>query len=397
MELQPPVREQHLGPLADLFAHTFSDYWVWRDYGATGYFDRSPYDWNASRIGIRDGAVVTHFGVFDFTMRIGSAAVRTAGIGCVATSRDQRGHGLMHETATACLEGLRPAGYDMSLLFGIPDFYQRYGYVSSFAESSFVLTTRDLPPSSPGVSFQSFTGDVAQFAGQYNGENAGVTGTFVRPTFRSLPRRRNWKCHVFDGGYVVTGFRNGVLEVVDCGGPPELVLDVARRRALEEVSPEIHFVFLPRRSPMGEYLMAMDHTFTMRAYRDGGPMVRVINLPSVLQKIAPELERRLGDSPLSGYSGALALHGDGESATVRFDGGRIHVAGPAGKGDEAGPGRQVTGAVSAGPALARLIIGDDQPRRVCRQSGITLTGDAVHLVPVLFPDQEPSTVLWDRF
>ncbi|MBU8913787.1 MAG: hypothetical protein KOO61_07150, partial [Spirochaetales bacterium] len=65
--------------------------------------------------------------------------------------------------------------------------------------------------------------------------------------------------------------------------------------------------------------------------------------------------------------------------------------------ESASPAAPADGTITAGPAIARLVIGDDDPHRICRQAGITVEGEAGHLLPILFPNEEPSTILWDRF
>ncbi|MEE8441117.1 MAG: GNAT family N-acetyltransferase, partial [Spirochaetia bacterium] len=146
MELQSPDKGRHLGAITDLFAKAFGDYSEWIDYGRDGYLEGAPYDWEASRVGIVDGEVATHLGVWDFTMRIGTATARLAGIGAVATQRKLSGRGLMTRTAADAIESLRGAGYDMSLLFGIPNYYLRFGYVGTFPQSTFCVSTSDLVP-----------------------------------------------------------------------------------------------------------------------------------------------------------------------------------------------------------------------------------------------------------
>lgn len=122
-------------------------------------------------------------------------------------------------------------------------------------------------------------------------------------------------------------------------------------------------------------------------------MMKIVNLRRAFEKIAPELARRLEASPLRGYRGRLALEGDRERVVLVLTNGRVEVMRDAGGGEAA----LADGKIAAGADLARLVIGDGDPARVCRQSGIELSGDARDLLPVLFPDQEPSTVLWDRF
>ena len=398
MDLRSPSCSEHLEALAELYGHTFSEFWQLRDIGTTSYFVQSPYDWDTSRIAVEDGGPVAHFGVWDFQMRIGVARVRLAGVGAVATARPHRKRGLMDGTVSACLEAMRSSGYQMSLLFGIPKFYRRYGYVSTFSENLFVLDAREVPLREPAVAFDVYADEDARsmerFAEQYNEENDGVTGTFVRPTFLANPKRPNWRGYTFDGGYLVAGVRNGKLEIADCAGPPESIVDIAAQLARTEVTPEIRFVFLPARSRMGAYLQHLNHRRHLRHFVDGGPMLKVVNLEATLSGIAPEVERRLEASPLAGYSGSVGIRGDGEAVTLVFSKGRLVRTGSE---DAHGQGDAVDGGIDGGTALGRLVIGDDEPEHICRQAGITVSGDAVRLLPILFPNQEPSTVLWDRF
>ena len=405
MVVQSPDPQRDPNSIHDLFAETFSDFWTWRDNATNGYFVGAPYDWEASRVGMVDGEVASHFGVWDFAMRIESAVVRVAGIGAVATKRSLRTRGMMKSTATDAVAGLSGLGYDLSLLFGIQKYYLQFGYVSTFDQGTFSVSARDLSPTEPAVKYESFSGDVTALAGQYNDENSSVTGTYVRPTYTSNRRLNKFAIWTFDGGYLVCGRDGQTLQVSDCAGPPEKILDVCRQRANSELTPQIDFVFLPPRSRLGEYLQARTHTYQARYHEDGGPMIKITNLESCFTKIAPVLTKRMREAGMKDYTGTVRIHGDGESVALSMARGEITSVEPiehrASSGDGTDPGHdpRVPGQseILAGPGLARLVIGDTYPLRICRENSITLTGDASFLVPILFPDQEPSTILWDRF
>lgn len=391
MDLRSPRPDSHLEPLVDLFAATFSDYWQRHAYAGGGYMTDSPYDWEASRIGTVNGEIATHFGVWDFSMRIGAAVVRLAGIGAVATAHDQRGKGLMAETAAECVSGLSDAGYDVSLLFGIPNFYHRFGYVPCFPEVRTILDVRELPASPGLVEYEKFDGPFADLADVYNRENEGVTGTYVRPTYLTNRRPKKFTAYRFTDGYVVGGREGNSYQIADCAGDPEKIVEIARQRAAADLCSEIVFVFLPLRSRTGEHLRTLTHRVTSDRNRTGGPMMKIVNLERVFEKVVPALNERLGSSALHSYSGTLAVYCDGEGVVLGISGGSIGEITPA------APNTTANGSITAGRGLARLLIGDGDPLHVCRQSGSELDGDARHLVPVLFPDQEPSTILWDTF
>ncbi len=64
---------------------------------------QSHLDWTTSRIGCLDGEVVSVFGVYDISMRIGIARMRAAGFNLDATHPDHQGRAqeLMKKTALA--------------------------------------------------------------------------------------------------------------------------------------------------------------------------------------------------------------------------------------------------------------------------------------------------------
>ncbi len=85
LRVVPPDRRMHGEALFDFYGKVFSD----RKFTNLSYFDavalchrayftNSHYDWQASRIGLLGDLVVSHFGVWGYDMRIGSARVYTA-------------------------------------------------------------------------------------------------------------------------------------------------------------------------------------------------------------------------------------------------------------------------------------------------------------------------------
>ncbi|MFP4376510.1 MAG: GNAT family N-acetyltransferase [Spirochaetales bacterium] len=394
MNLVAPEKNRHLETVAQMFAMTFSDYWDRRRYVHDGYVVEAGYDWDASRIAVVDGEVATHFGVWDRTMRIAGANVRVAAIGAVATLEHHRKKGLMAETAAACVNGLYQAGYDMAMLFGIPNFYHRFDFVRSFAEGSFHLATRDLPSHEQTPSFEEAEYSVSDLSTLYNEENATVTGTFVRPTYRLNRKPKVYTTYRHEGGYVVVRRNEAVLQMVDCAGEPETILAVLKAVATKELCPEIELTFLPRKSRLGEHVQKLAHSYTSEQQANGGPMFRMVNLSRTVERLLPVFSERLARSGLAGYSGALELRGKNEVATVSIANGRAQSAVMESEGSATiAPSATVDG----GAYLVRLLVGDDAPERVCAQTGITLAGDASKLVPVLFPHEEPQTILWDRF
>ena len=66
--------------------------------------------------------------VFDLAMRIGSTSVRMGGIGGVHTESKHRMKGYMRILVEDTIKYMKKEKYDISILFGIPGFYTKFGY-----------------------------------------------------------------------------------------------------------------------------------------------------------------------------------------------------------------------------------------------------------------------------
>jgi ribosomal protein S18 acetylase RimI-like enzyme len=360
----------------------------------------SHYDWRASRIGLLDGQLVTHFGVWDYQMRIGTARVRTGGIGAVATHGDFRKRGLMDRTARACVAAMRELGYDFSMLFGIDNFYHRFGYTRAWIESDYHLRVGDLPKQPPTRPLRKFRlRPRADLAELFNRCHAGVTGTAVRPTYT---RRwygsgvKNDQGFLWLGagrkpaGYVIVRDRGAHLDVSEAVGDPEQVLRavgaLARRFGVEEV----HFNMLPYTTPLARRLRAGTCALACRFQRCGGAMLRLINLPQALRKMSGELTRRLRASPLAGWRGQLVVSDAEDAVVLAVSGGRVAVLPYVPRG-------RPTYGIYGGDEMAQLLLGTTDPFEIAAGHQTRITGDARRLLPFLFPDQHPLLHLADRY
>ena len=75
-----------------------------------------------------DGEGVSRLDLFDLRMCVGATTVRCGGIGSVGTSRDHRLQGYSRLVLDAGIALMRSESYHISVLFGIPDYYQRFGF-----------------------------------------------------------------------------------------------------------------------------------------------------------------------------------------------------------------------------------------------------------------------------
>jgi hypothetical protein len=355
-----------------------------------GQILHSHYDWNTSRIGLIGERIVTHFGVYDIAVRIGTARARTAGVNLVATHPDERKRGLMTQTGRAAVAAMRAQGYDMSLVCnGTSGYYGRFGYVFGWPELDFVIKTEDLPAAPLDLELCACaTEQRADLVALYNRENETITGTAVRPTFPHGKHPGNGRGYFWTGergatsGYIFFDIHepSNTLWHDDSAGDVEQRLRVLGALARRHNCAQVRFERLPYRSAIGWRLRRLSCRVEAKYTQDGGWMVQIINLSSLFEKLVPELARRLDGSHLAGWRGGLLVIGAGQQIMLKIDQGQIQVAPPS----------ETAHVLDAGDALAQLVIGSEAPDEIAATTPIGLSGDAGQLLQALFPAQNPQ-------
>ena len=394
-----PSKRKHAEAIYDLTGKSFSRerYLRWLETCRKAYIGRSHYDWGASRIGLVGERIVTHWGVWDYQMRIGSARVRVGGIGAVTTHGEFRKRGLMAKTAQISLSAMRQAGYDMSVLFGIKEFYHRVGYVLAWPETSYVVSTSKLPAEPAGVTVRRFAlrarPDIDAI---YNRANAALTGTAVRPTFLRK-HVEHWQGYLWKDkrgrarGYLIVGERHRKFRHIESGGKPEVVLRVLGRLARRRGAAEVHLSSIHYDSELARWLRSGDCRLEMTFQNSGGPMVRMVNLRSTLAKMAGELSQRLKHSQLASWRGELLIADPRDRVTLEINRSHVRVIDPIRRG------RRPKHVIRGGDEIAQLLIGTNPPAEVVEAGRIRLSGQARSLIGALFPEQHPMLNVWDQF
>ena len=465
MQFIAPTQEAHQTAVYDLFElEKRPDTFQWR----AGRLAHSHIDWATSRIGCVDDEAVVVAGVYDISMRIGTARVKTAGFNCNVVHPDYHDKqlALLEQSIRSSIEAMRPQGYDLSITFDDEAFWYRLGYVFGWRALQWWLQAEELPAVPLEFELHPFAAnhrdDIAAF---YNQENETLTGTAVRPTYR-----RNKHPHMFqswywtdaqgnlagtlsggDDSYFDLGLEHqknldqnqisedirrrfeagtdwhqwplseqatcttqteseawvildgahkffirreptrlavrvnagGRFWVDEAAGEPEQILKVLGFLARESDCETIFFDRLHYKSALGKRLRQMitcrleTGTFS-RSHRSY--VVRIINLPSLFEKLAPALSRRLQQSHLAGWSGDLLIANDEETVMLGIEKGVITLK----------PVTEAAHAIRGGKAIAQLVVGSETPHEIVEMTGIQLTGEADQLIEVLFPPQYPQ-------
>ena len=289
--------------------------------------------------------LLSQLGLREYQMRFGAAQLKLGGIDGVGTQEEHRNKGYSRRVMEATMAYMNENGYDVSMLFGIPNFYHKFGYATAIPETYVEFDTKDVPATVPTYQIRKFqTEDAPKIVDLYTANNAKRTGTPLRTEI-------GWKEFTRRGGilpdpYVVLNEDNEVIGYFVCDG------DNAKKDMIEQNCTLVDIGFQDRTifetivhflAHSVEYISAerircaipADHPFAIfcRRYgcrtntytpKDHMGMMRIINQSSTLEKITGELKKRLQrDADLSQWSGKILISTDLGQDCLEIDHGSV--------------------------------------------------------------------------
>jgi GNAT superfamily N-acetyltransferase len=294
---------------------------------------------------ILEGAqVVSGLEVVRCPIRVGAAVLRMDGIAGVETDREHRNRGLARRMLQATIDHLRRGDGALTMLYGIPDFYHRFGYATAGPDHRLHLTHLERPADLPPGWTARPLGpeDVPAALRLYEQQTSEATGAAQRaPEGGVLERLKSqagagpspsegqegWSgCRLVigpdgePGAYIWRNAGFWFTDMVQRQNPQDLALSevvapspaaaraallhcrqwaanvaAARKRPVERVTfgatPDSHLAQAARED---------DATIEQRHSGSGGSMTRVLDTGRLLSALAPELReraRRAGVAP----------------------------------------------------------------------------------------------------
>jgi predicted acetyltransferase len=350
---------------------------------------------------------VSRLWVHDLNVRFGEAIVRMGGIGGVWTEEAYRKRGFARRLLETANDYMRDEGFDIASLFGISDFYERWGYVPAGPEYSLKVRVDNIKGAELRHRVVDFCEqhrlDVLRI---YEHNNLHRICSVVRSpeSWTGFVRGTDWfveadvKVFVNERGEVV-GYvsldkvteRTAVAEVGFA--TPEVfesMVAFLAQRASEHGHDEITLL-LPPDHEFAIYLRRYGCVATQEFHRSGGFMARIINLESLMAKLSAELSRRVAkESRFSGCEKDFAIVTDIGEVLVRVRSGQV----------------KVEPAISASIAerlelpqgkLTQLLMGYQTIDTLIAAQDVHCSPDLIPLLRVLFPPAYPYIWWSDRF
>lgn len=234
--------------------------------------------------------------------------VRAAGVGGVYTEKRWRGKGFMTRVMLAGLERCRARRFPLSVLFGIPDFYDRFGFATvMFREPDLRLSPGRRPRRGLDLRVRPLRRtDRGKLLAVYRDCVAGRTGACARgaswPGFAPRGWRRVDRAVIAGragraAGYAAVKIEKEAVHLLEVEGRTpqarEALVAWALRLA-ERLGREYVSVHVMPGHPAGELLRRLGGEVHLAAQRAGGPMARVVDQGRLLEALAPGLAARLG-------------------------------------------------------------------------------------------------------
>jgi predicted acetyltransferase len=353
-----------------------------------------------------DGEAVSGMAIVKKQMQVGSAVVRQGGIAGVWTAEAHRKKGYASRVMWEGIAWMEKQQYEMSILFGIADFYHRYGYAPVFAEQAMTIDTLRL---------QALTGtyrtrkmkvsDLDAVKRVYRKYNAERTGMDARredwvPMWRmprmgdGTTRRAGQVWVVCDDqdcikGFVVFDAQVGRLVVSEvCGVDRDALVTIGAaigRRAKREGAEHVRFC-VPVDDPFLGICRSLGYSMSASYPFNSGSMGRIICLESLMQKMTRVFLNRVITSGL-GWAGDLVLKTD--IGTVGLQVGKTGVL-----IQEKVKRPQV---YISQMALSQLVMGYRGVCDVVRDDGVSIPKRLLPVMDVLFPVGNPYMWWSDRF
>lgn len=376
-----------------------------------------------------DGEEASECWIIPLTIRIGAATVRMDGIGGVATKPEHRLKGYASRVLHRAIEEMSAGDAAITMLYGIRDFYHRFGYVTAGPEYGvFLYNVKRDEPLPAGWCVREFNvQDLPAVQRIYEQATALATGTVVRTsdsrvwqrlleTPGNYPQDECWVAVSPAGAVEGYAWRarwcwsvRDILErefpdalsfgevIALTPGAADALLAHCRRRAAEEGKSEA-LLPVPPDSVVAHAARYTDARHVQLYSANGGSMVRVLSVGRLLRSMEPEWNRliRLNGQRVSPCRIVFRTDIDEGVLLVDEDGVRSAQEQAAAGTTGEGKGASYTITLPQG-MLARLVLGFAPAEDLCARLPEPLPEELVCLIKMLFPVRYQHAYLPDRY
>ncbi len=362
-----------------------------------------------TRVALAAGEMVGALRLLPLLLRIGRARLCAVGVGWVSTAPAHRNRGVCGALMRDALDYTRKHGVPFSLLYGVPDLYHRYGYVTMLPEHSIVVESPAVPEANPVWFLMRpvTTDDIPELMGIHNAQEAGASCSVVRTAahYRSqfisaAPKTPYW-CDwpsaraLLDASGVLAAYfmpqkapgelhikELGVTDRTSCDALLHAAVTMARETGLTRV--RFH---VPPHHAFARYLEEIDSIHQARHFGNREGMTALTDLDACLNAMLPEWSDRVRQNGLEGAQTECTLVVDEAAFRVVLDASGLCIK----KGFGLNRLRLSPG------EFIRLLVGYSYPEDVLAKKVPRLKGEDYRFAMALFPKRTPFIWPIDHF
>jgi hypothetical protein len=351
---------------------------------------------------IEDGKDLSRLRVVNRSMWLLGAQVTFGGIADVFTEAEQRLKGHSRRLMEDTVRYMTAEGRDVSILFGIPDYYNKFGYLPFMADHLCSVATRDAEGAAgtaAGFTVRPASAEDNFFIARlYNEKNRFRPTSVVRDEERFPGIRKGSWGDVKTLTFIVqteAGEKMGYFAADERRTDVKLVeANATDWRAFGCILYELAKMAIDRRAGQVEFHVPADCAFVRfaRPYgcqthitynRMGGGMMRILNQEPLFEKLQPAMESRLAAGALRGQ--AVELRVETDLGTTE-----LHLGARRAK-------KRVCRVRLRQDKLVQVMVGYRSAADVLSESDAEAEGEAALVLDALFSGQQPYVWRPDRF
>ena len=361
------------------------------------------------RIVLLEGQLVGALRVIDVPLRIGQARLAAGGIGWVSTEVSARGRGVCSALMADTRDYMIREGFELSLLFGVPDLYQRFGFVSAIPERSVIINVEAVPKELTRRHRQRTfrPEDIPAMVSMHHAAEGEASCSIARHEewvtaqgMSSEPKTPYWAdwsntMVLLDDrelfcGWLMPQRGEDEMHIKDLGtrdeSACESLLNMATSLARQGGCSRLRF-HVPPYHRFARYLTQFESIHETRYFRNREGMLSLLHLDRLLTAMIPEWESRWVSAGMGECVYRLHLRVEGEERVIIGENESIRV-----EQQNFEDGLEVSG-----PEGVLLLSGCSRPEDVLRNKWNDLSRDERRMVTILFPQREPFIWPIDHF
>ena len=398
LEIRAPRNTDETHFAHDLMAKAHGSYYqsLRRVQALTGYPNHRP---EFLRLAFWNAELAGALRVTSDTIRIGEARLHMGGLGWVSTAEAHRHKGIARELIADTMHFLRARNYHVAMLFGIPNFYHRFGFTTTLGQyATEVQTVAAVTAPAGDVRIRQIKpGDIPILQRLHNAADASASCSLIRIAPHITLRWEQWRdarvlCD--PKGKVLAYFcprrtadglmidEAGLADRALCGP----LLHACAQLATEEFAERIRF-HAPPEHPLIQFLHQYRSRHETQIVRDEGGMMAFLNLGETLESMLPEWEQQVQNSAIRALRVETTLVIGRTPFRIRANKGALDIATAVGP-NKCGLSEE---------ELMQLLTGHRYLEDVLAQRRRILSPEARLLLAALFPKRSPYVWLLDRF